>query len=40
MWDLQIIEGKKNNKLVYNQDPNAHLIQLQKLIVVKVELNC
>ena len=29
---------KQGNQLVYNQDSNAHLIQLQKTIIVKVEL--
>ena len=29
---------KQGNKLVYNQDSNAHLIQLQRTIIVKVEL--
>ena len=29
-----------NNKSAYNQDPNTYLIQLQRTIVIKVELNC
>jgi len=29
---------KQSNKLVYNQDSNAHLIHLQRTIIVKVEL--
>ena len=31
---------KTNNKLVFNQDPKTHLIQLQRLVVVKIKLNC
>ena len=35
-WDPEIVEKKRSNKLAYNQD----LIQLQRTLVVKVELNC